>query len=217
MHLNTGIHTLKVIVRLKGPGVIKCQLKVRLSKNLNIEFHSAKMFKPDLVDGNIFSEYFSIPITNLDLRRDYQIKKVEVVSHSIPGLEKIDIVAFENQIVKTGQISSINFKIANLKSQQKQQKCTKSAMYIMLKMLPKTSDFKNNEVTIELRCRSSAQSFLFTFLDHDGSIQHAAAVVPLKKCLIDKCPVVLTNHGTGIYHIFLLYKRFILSIEVKTL
>ena len=193
--MDAGIHTLKVIVRLKGPGAIKCFLKVA-PKKLDIEIHSEKISKPDFVNGNLFSEYVSIPITNLNPRIDYTLKKVEVKSHSIPGYEKIDI-AFENQIVRTGQTSSIIFKILNHESQQKQTKCTKSSMYITLKLISHTSDFKNNDVTIQIRCRSSTQSFLFTFLDHDGSIQHAAAVLPLKKCLTKKCPVVLTNHGTG--------------------
>eukprot|EP01041_Mallomonas_annulata_P003130 gene3130-6156_t len=37
---------------------------------------------------------------------------------------------------------------------------------------------ESNEITINLICRHKKQSFIFTFPDHDGSITHAAAILP---------------------------------------
>ena len=43
-----------------------------------------------------------------------------------------------------------------------------------------------NDVTlehnVELRCRKASESFIFTFLDHDGSVQHGAGIITFKFC-----------------------------------
>lgn len=39
-------------------------------------------------------------------------------------------------------------------------------------------------VKLALRCRKAAQPFLFTFIDHDGTVAHAATIKPRT----DSCP-----------------------------
>ncbi|CAG2189140.1 unnamed protein product [Mytilus edulis] len=56
----------------------------------------------------------------------------------------------------------------------------------------------NKDFLVNLRCRKLKESFLFTFLDHDGSVQHAAAIYPLSDCMGESCPVLLTLHGTTV-------------------
>ncbi|KAK3251372.1 hypothetical protein CYMTET_39286 [Cymbomonas tetramitiformis] len=65
-------------------------------------------------------------------------------------------------------------------------------------------------VTVTWRCRRRGQSLLFTFLDADGSVQHAGVVhppvgacqgpLPASQTAQQRvsCPVLLTLHGTGI-------------------
>lgn len=57
------------------------------------------------------------------------------------------------------------------------------------------------DITISLRCRDFTQSFLFTFMDHDGSISHAAAIKPWNVCNtnnnINGCPVILSLSGSN--------------------
>ena len=60
-----------------------------------------------------------------------------------------------------------------------------------------TSKGQDQKLAINLRSRRLSESFLFTFLDHDGSIQHGAAIAPLKGCYSGICPVLLTLHGTS--------------------
>ena len=53
----------------------------------------------------------------------------------------------------------------------------------------------------ELRCRHLNESFVFSFLDHDGSPQAAAAVAPLSSAATHReqsVPVLLSLHGTGV-------------------
>ena len=57
-----------------------------------------------------------------------------------------------------------------------------------------------------LRCRSmrGASSFVFTFVDHDGSPSHAAAISPLprgrsrKRSAGESVPILVSLHGTGV-------------------
>ncbi|ELU12464.1 hypothetical protein CAPTEDRAFT_191936 [Capitella teleta] len=57
-----------------------------------------------------------------------------------------------------------------------------------------------HDIYIRLRAKISQifnwESFLFTFVDHDGSVQHAAAIEPNVRCSL--CPVVLSLHGTTV-------------------
>lgn len=59
-------------------------------------------------------------------------------------------------------------------------------------------------ILLELRCRKALEPFVFTFLDHDGSISSAAVVLPLysKRSAalspLASVPVVLSLHGTGV-------------------
>ena len=76
---------------------------------------------------------------------------------------------------------------------------TKSAdcadVNVVLKLV--TDRGQDEKFDIKLRCRRLKESFLFTFVDHDGSVQHGAAIAPLQPCLSDSCPVLLTLHGTS--------------------
>lgn len=54
---------------------------------------------------------------------------------------------------------------------------------------------------VELRCRSVQEPFVFTFIDHDGSVSSAAAVAPLgaaSSAPSAGLPVLLSVHGTGV-------------------
>ena len=59
-------------------------------------------------------------------------------------------------------------------------------------------------VMIELRCRKATEPFVFTFLDHDGSVASAAVVLPLSskqptaRSPPQSLPVILSLHGTGV-------------------
>lgn len=60
-----------------------------------------------------------------------------------------------------------------------------------------TNKGPDRNIVLNLRCRKKSESFLFTFLDHDASVQHGAAIGPLASCSSGVCPVLLTLHGTS--------------------
>ncbi|CAE8684080.1 unnamed protein product, partial [Polarella glacialis] len=59
---------------------------------------------------------------------------------------------------------------------------------------------RSPSIRVSIRCRTGRQNFVFTFEDDDGSLQHAAAVMPLGSGGVCEggCPVLLTLHGTSI-------------------
>ena len=64
----------------------------------------------------------------------------------------------------------------------------------------KSSEGFKDEVSFTIRCRRWSQSFLFTFIDHDGSLQRAAVIFPIvieEEDSVKSYPVMLTLHSTG--------------------
>eukprot|EP01051_Picozoa_sp_SAG22_P012721 SAG22_NODE_1349_length_4655_cov_6.900132_5_plen_199_part_00 len=54
-------------------------------------------------------------------------------------------------------------------------------------------------VVVWLRCRRADQPFLFTFVDHDGSVAHAGAIKPrAAACPAGGCAVYLSMAGVGV-------------------
>ena len=58
---------------------------------------------------------------------------------------------------------------------------------------------------VPLQCRGAHESFMFTFLDHDGTVSRAAAIAPLRGPMTlppatqsSPMPVLLSLHGTGV-------------------
>jgi len=180
-----------VLIRLKGPGSVKCSIRISKTKK---EFHLDKVLKPDFVDGNIFSTLISIPMSNLDTSKHVKISGLNTISNTFPGMDPVFKVLNFVPIL-AGQISSIIINMTNKHSQRFQDRCPQSNIEVELELV--FSDKTSKRIVQQFRCRRSQQSFLFTFMDDDGSVQHAATIKPLKSCLTEKCPVFLTNHGTG--------------------
>lgn len=186
---------IKVPVRFAGNGVIKCLLKTN-SLQQKLIFHTDKVFTPDFVDGNLFSPFISIPVSNMGAGKKYKIKEVSGTSHDFEEKDfDISVELINTAPLFEGQVGQITLKM-KVESDHFQEKCLKPLYKFELNI---EFDFGVEEkLDLEFRCRSSKESFLFTFLDHDGSVQQAAAVKPLKPCVQESCPVMLTLHGTGI-------------------
>ena len=188
LSLPMGNHVIKVHVRAKVNAVVKCSIKIL--KQHSLVFHNVK-FSPDLVAGNLFSPYVSILVSNMNPVKNLFIKGLTATCF---GLNDLSAELFGNQEFYPGQFSNTVIKLS-ISISKMHASCKKDVFKVGL--LFKVSDGKEQEMTLNLRCREVKQSFLFTFIDHDGSVQHAAAIQPLSPCLLEKCPVLLTLHGTG--------------------
>ena len=190
--LNTGVHIIKVPVRTKGHSSVQCNIK-HLKKNV-VLVHQVR-FAPDLVDDNWFSFHCALTATNLNLENHVEVTDINVKDLDLDDKDII-VELVDRSVFQPGQVNSIIFKfIPSVKKIST--KCKRTSYTVTLTL--KFSNGVREDVSVSLRCRNSNESFLFTFLDHDGSVQHAATIKPLKPCSLDICPVLLTLHGTGLF------------------
>lgn len=181
--LKKGLHTIYVRLRAKVSANFMCNFQVKGS-NLQV---LAPHFLPDLVDGHIFGNYIALPVSNHQFSKWIKVINVKVIDQSHDFKMSFDLV---NQVViAPGQTTAVNL----LFEASTVMPCENNNIKLRL-----VTSEGNQDFSISLRCRKLQESFLFTFLDHDGSVQHAAAIYPLEDCGQESCPVVLSLHGTTV-------------------
>ena len=184
-----------VLLRARAVGVMRFScLLTPADKEPSLEVHPLAV--PDLVDGRIFSNHLSIPISNHHPTKWLTITKLSVVSQSRGPDISLHLDKQQRLSIAPGQIHSIiatfTFKDNDLSS------CPGKDIQVELQL--KSNDGLKYQRSFEIRCRGSSGSFVFTFIDHDGSLQKAAAIFPIIKKetgALQTYPVLLTLHGSG--------------------
>ncbi|XP_063418740.1 uncharacterized protein LOC134701521 [Mytilus trossulus] len=183
LQLNRGLHTIYVRLRGKVGANLMCSLQI---KQVPFEILNPH-YLPDIVDGHVFGKHIAIPVANYHFSKWIKISKIKLVDQSDGNDMNFELL---NQVhIAPGQILPINIVFESSE--------ILPCENIQLKLKLMTSE-GNKDFLVNLRCRKLKESFLFTFLDHDGSVQHAAAIYPLSDCMGESCPVVLTLHGTTV-------------------
>lgn len=183
IQLNRGVHKIYVKLRGKVAANVMCDIQIKSTPFEVLTPH----FLPDVVDGHIFSKHMTIPIANYHHSKWIKVSKVKILEQSKGNGMNFKLL---NQVhIAPGQILPVNI----IFDSSEELPC--QDIEINLKI---TTSEGSQELTFTLRCRTLKESFLFTFLDHDGSIQHAAAIHPLSACNEESYPVVLTLHGTTV-------------------
>ncbi|XP_064601403.1 LOW QUALITY PROTEIN: uncharacterized protein LOC135467560 [Liolophura sinensis] len=195
--LGRGLHTLYIRLRTKVLQNFKCSLRLAPSSFAML----SPSFLPDLLDGYLFSSYLSLPVANHHRSKWLRVTKVSRERQSrADSIPLTAIQADDGQFaVAPGQTRPVIIKLVS-----KSAEITSGCHDIDL-VLKVTTTEGQQDLPITLRCRKSTESFLFTFLDHDGSVQHGAAIQPLEECDFKdrqtdspSCPVLLTLHGTTV-------------------
>ncbi|XP_074660573.1 uncharacterized protein LOC141913023 isoform X2 [Tubulanus polymorphus] len=189
--LAKGIHTIYVKLRAQGTQVFQCNVDIAPQPSWDV---LPITILPDLYDGNLVGRFVSIPIMNMHSVKWLEVKKISVTSQS-SGEEVLDC-----ELVKTsktipiapGQVRPVIVQMTSSSS-----KISSACNDVTLVFSVLTSDGQKS-VSSKLRCRRLDQSFIFTFVDHDGSVQHAAAVYPRSACSGRLCSIVLSLHGTSV-------------------
>lgn len=192
--LNAGIHTISIRLRSKGNANFRCNLREQTAA-FNVLSPS---FLPDLVDGHLFSYHIGLPIVNSHGINWLHDIRVKIDNAKTDSDFSIMVKPLRNNIdIAPGQTLSLPIQLSVTTDRNKVlNSCTGSnVLKIPMKIL--TSE-GSRTFEVNLRCRTKGQSFLFTFLDHDGSVQHGAAIAPRGQCDLNLCPVVLTLHGTTV-------------------
>lgn len=195
--LARGLHTIYIRLRTKVLQNFKCTLGLATSSFAVL----SPSFLPDLLDGYLFSSYISLPVANHHRSKWLRVTKVSVERQSSGGSSPLTAILADNGLfaVAPGQTRPVIIKLVSESSE-----ITAGCHDIDLVLKVSTTDGQQDQ-PVTLRCRKSTESFLFSFLDHDGSLQHAAAIQPLGECdLADRqtgspsCPILLTLHGTTV-------------------
>ena len=159
-------------------------------------FQVHKPLTPDVVDGYIFSDIISVPVTNYSPTKWLKIVKVTLMTqNSGPDIILSIDKNHRSLSIAPGQIRSVTLYFKYKDDGQEPKRSVNLSGVLRLG----SSDGKYGDVLFLIRCRKKTESFLFTFIDHDGSVQHAATIFPIVK---DKpsaqtYPVLLTLHGTS--------------------
>ena len=183
VQLDRGIHTIYIKLRGKVGANVMCNLQVKPT-SLDVLFPH---FLPDIVDGHVFGKHVAIPVANYHHSKWIKVSKIKVADQSHESGLNAELL--QQVHIAPGQILPINIQFDSSQ--------TLPCQNIDVKLKLTTSE-GSHEFSLNLRCRNLKESFLFTFVDHDGSIQQAAAIYPQSDCEDDNCPVVLTLHGTTV-------------------
>eukprot|EP00026_Physarum_polycephalum_P002049 Phypoly_transcript_02053.p1 GENE.Phypoly_transcript_02053~~Phypoly_transcript_02053.p1 ORF type:complete len:900 (+),score=110.07 Phypoly_transcript_02053:31-2730(+) len=192
VHLEEDTHIFRVRVRAKGKGIFGCKLEIIDDSKGPLRVYAP--VKPDLVDGQLFSEYVGIPVQNVG-------PSFVGVEFTIRGSD--DVIRLHPEHVNppfklaSGQTTLLPLQIA-MNKRNSQGAC--EGLKFQVEISPKTPERKPVAIDVELRCRTSDQSFIFTFLDFDHTVSYAAAVAPPnKECdATANCPILVSMHGTGV-------------------
>jgi len=188
--LSEGEHLIKIPLSGFESDSFKCHFK---KPNDNFFILPGDTIVPDLLEGEIVSNYFSIPIINTSNdwinKININIKKpLELVS------ETIEVK------IAPGQVYPIAIKLKNI--EQYFEHCPLESTITI-----STNGENHQNHDFQIRCRKLDQSFRYTFIGQDGSVQYASARAPLRECEEDflndqilkfSCPVILTTHGAGV-------------------
>ncbi|XP_060576275.1 uncharacterized protein LOC132733629 [Ruditapes philippinarum] len=198
--LDSGLHTIYIKLRTKGNAQFLCKLKV--PKN-TLEVLPAS-FLPDLVDGRLFSQYLTFPIVNYHRSKYLKITKVtlsDLNSKQTEILNTLEVRLKDTSVhIAPGQIYPIilKLKVKGIDTKVISGCSFPESSWDIEFNLKFTTSAGSVMLPVQLRCRTGIQSFLFTFIDHDGSVQHAAGIQPLQDCPGGVCPTMLSLHGTTI-------------------
>nr|XP_006825285.1 PREDICTED: uncharacterized protein LOC102809823 [Saccoglossus kowalevskii] len=179
--LSHGIHTLYVNLRTKGTQVFQCNIKLAGSDVLQVH---EPLMKPDLIDGHLFGHVIPIPVTNRYSDKWMKNIKVAMVAQDSGSPVEIKQIDKNRQFgIAPGQTVAIVIEILH-KDELTIMPCTEIRFTLKLS----TTDGHSQRMPVSLRCRNYGQSFIYTFIDHDGSVQQASAIPPLDDCPNNICP-----------------------------
>ena len=222
INLSKGSHIITSLVRAKH----QTQLRFNIKTSKTVHFHTSKTklietqfasnFIPDIIDNRLSSRVFGVTIKNLSPTDGILLKSIEnsdknsiSVSNQQPKWHEIypnqisiiSIYLDDEQVLKCNAIPQVTTKltlifeiIPQTKTQTEKTSETSEAQIV-----------KKEEI-LNIRCRKQGQSFKMTFIDIDGSIQHAAVIHPLINSNSNsateektaKYPILINLHGTGV-------------------
>lgn len=191
--LSAGTHRFEVRVRAKLRGQISCSVMVNTPK-VSLSGAGGAIMVPDVVQGRLANDLAVVHAVNA--HPSEWLRHPRLVAGSPAG----DVTLAAKQPVlhalAPGQIAGLAFHVVLVKPG-----CPTGRLRIFLEGEHAGKIVRSEALSLPaLRCRDLSQSFVFTFIDSDGSVQHAGAVAPDTSAFSSATafPVVLSLSGTSI-------------------
>ena len=217
LKLDSGRHAIKSLVRGKHQAQVQCNIKTLPNSKDNLIFSIDQNRVPDIIDSHLASTIIGITIENRSPTHTIAIQELTPNKNSITenSLYMVDtdqrFKSLHWHDILPNQVLILPVRVAMNKDIIDDNIC-QSKSNIPFKLNVKYSlitnkgiqehSIKSVNVKGEFRCRFRGSSFQFTFIDVDGSVQHAAAIHPIvleSSTRIDnKIPVLIALHGTGV-------------------
>ncbi|KAJ1564861.1 hypothetical protein HK096_005835, partial [Nowakowskiella sp. JEL0078] len=211
VYLEAGLHSVIVPVSSYGKsnGSFITTLIKHVSGNIP-HIENNDFIVPDIVNGFLASSYivnghilvdlFSIIITNGDTMKSIKEWKIDVI---------VKLTATQNENfsidlpeLERGQSTSVSISIPQEIAKLQFEYCNEQ-----LEIILKKNDYQSNPTKLSLRCRDfDNQSYRYTFLDSDSSVQKAAVMAPQFKNnygftstpFSKGFPIIYTMHGASV-------------------
>ena len=146
----------------------------------------------------MFSNLISIPFTNHNPTKWLKITTLSLVSQTEGPDISVHLDRQQTLIIAPGQTHSVIATFGFKDNNNTLDSCPAKDIRGVLQL--KSREGFKDEMPFTIRCRRRSQSFLFTFIDHDKSLQRAAVIFPIvieKEDSVKSYPVMLTLHSTG--------------------
>ena len=200
--LTAGTHTVSVRFRARASGQFRFRATpAQADAALRL---SAPEFSPDLSAGALFGEWLPLPVLNAGT--DF-IEELRVEVASGGELELHPQYMQPSDAIAPGVLLAIPVRLALAPGAPAERlaastsdSCAAVELTVSGVLASSRQPVRSRPQRLSLRCRRAGQVFLFGFLDHDGSVAHAAAIPPRAKPTdeLDGVGVMLSFSGVGV-------------------
>lgn len=192
--LSAGAHRFEMRVRAKHRGRIGCSVTTSSTRLAIFGAGAAMWMVPDVVDGRLVSDVAVVQVVNAHPSEWLRLPRLIALGSA--GNLALAAEQPELHALAPGQIAGLTFHLTLTTPG-----CPDGRLQIFVEGKQAGVAVRSAALLLPaLRCRTLSQSFVFTFVEADGSVQHAAAVAPnAHTTSFNKSfPVVLSLSGTSI-------------------
>ena len=182
VHLTAGKHTLRIRVMAKGEAIFQCTFKPAPSLRSMLKIYPPK-YAPDLLDGKQLSNWLQVGVSNFGTRTLHDLRFKSVGDGSAALIESPQSDSRNSGALLPGQtrMFRLQFSVRDPGVEGEKEHCVRFPLEVEAgqgdKAARASGEVYHAKTQINLRCRHSQQSFLLSFLDHDGSVAVAAAIL----------------------------------------
>ena len=197
VQLEQGSHLFRLRPRGTPPISIACRLTPAPAPAAALQLQQPP-FLPDVLERGFLGGSAALSLPVLNTSPDWmRLDRVELGDGASSDLLAVSLLATAGVLIAPGQLVLVPAVL----TQREPQTPLKCALRISLRLrgVPRGGGAVwTNSEPLEMECRKRADSFRYTFIDHDGSVGESGAVAPWGIDLPAIVPIVLSLHGTGV-------------------